>query len=496
MSFNPLAEKPSRYAALLAAAVDAVIVIDPNGLILEFNDAAQRLFGYARDAALGRNVKLLMPEPYAANHDGYLHRYNQTGEAKIIGIGREVTARRQDGSVFPADLSVGEAREGEERFFVGIVRDISRQKADQEEIRQSQETLAEILNHAPMGIASCAPDGGFLMVNQTLATLLQRPVDQLVGASLYDQIEPNDRSRVRRLVEALFAQAVSEIKVEVRLSGSVAELHVRLFGGLVFDRNGRPEHMIVQWEDRSAHVLAQREAREQRERLTHVTRLSTLGEMASGIAHEINQPLTAIATYAQAAIRLRQRDRMNELDNALTKISQQAERAAAVIKRLRSFVRQQESEQHVLDVLELVSDTLQFLEMDVGRRHIPVVLDVQPPLPKVLADPIQIQQVLLNLLLNAMDATDSAGRADPIQLQVSQEAADLVRVSVFDAGCGVPEDQRAQLFTPFFTTKAAGMGMGLPICRSIVTAHGGQLTFTPRAEGGSVFSFTLPAVHE
>lgn len=361
-----LHEKPTRFAALMDAAVDAIIVIDQHGLIQEFNPAAQRLFGYAPGDVLGHNVNLLMPAPYAAEHDAYLQRYNATGEARIIGIGREVQARRQDGSVFPIELSVGEVKEAGTTFFVGIIRDISERQ----------------------------------------------------------------------------------------------------------------------------------EARELRQRLTHVTRLSTLGEMASGIAHEMNQPLTAIVTYAQAARRLQEKGDTAELDQVLDKIVRQAERAAAIIRQMRNFVRRQDREQEVVQVAELVHGVIQFLQMDTGRRNIRIEPLLAADLPPLIVDTVQIQQVLLNLVLNAMDATEAAGSQQPVRVLARLEPGDQVQFDVADSGCGVSAGHEAQLFTPFFTTKATGMGMGLPICRSIVQAHGGQLHYRPNPDGGSIFHFSLPAMME
>jgi two-component system sensor kinase FixL len=226
-----------------------------------------------------------MPEPYAVEHDHYLARYNQTGEAKIIGIGREVSARRKDGSVFPAELSVGEAREDGARFFVGIIRDLSRQSADQEAIRQREEVLAEIINHAPLGISSCSLQGKFLTVNKTLADMLQRKTAELVGQDWLAELDEGDQSRVARMLAPIFSGQEDELRVQVRLKGNQEDKYVRLLGGLVHRQDGAPDHLIVQWEDRSAHVRARREAREHRERLAHVTRLSTLGLLMKSISH-------------------------------------------------------------------------------------------------------------------------------------------------------------------------------------------------------------------
>lgn len=490
-------EKPSRFAALMAAAVDAIIVISGRGLIQEFNPAAERLFGYLQAEVIGKNVNVLMPAHYAAEHDHYLDRYNATGEARIIGIGREVLARRKDGSIFPIDLSVGEVREEAAPYFVGIIRDISSRKEAEEALRQREEALRQIIDNAPLGILTCDRSSRILAINRMLCQSLQYQESDLLGHFLAEILHPHDMGMLRTHTDRLFAGSVTHFSVEIRLRRANAEdVPCRLLAGAVHDATGQPQHMILQLEDLSEQISARNEAQLHRERLAHVTRLSTLGEMASGIAHEINQPLTAIATYAQAARRLQQRGAYQELDSALEKIAQQAERAAAVIKRLRAFVKQQDSEQMLLDANALVGEVIQFLEMDTGRRDIEIVPVLAEGLPALLADNVQIQQVLLNLLLNAMDATTAISSHHSVTVRTYCEDVETVTIEVVDHGCGVTKEQQQHLFTPFFTTKTSGMGMGLPICRSIINAHGGQLNYQPHPDGGSLFKFSLPAIIE
>ena len=492
-----LHEKPSRFEALMAAAVDAIIVIDSRGLIQEFNPAAERLFGYDLTEVVGHNVSVLMPAPYASEHDHYLSRYNATGEARIIGIGREVVAQRKDGSVFPIDLSVGEVMEGEVSYFVGILRDISDRKASEEALRQREEALRQVVENAPVGILTCDRLSRINSCNFTLNRMLGYRETELANRYLADILHPHDLGALRTHTDRLFAGDDEIFYLDVRLRhASGEEVPCRMVAGAVHDALGKPQQMIVQLEDLSEQLAARQEAEVHRERLTHVTRLSTLGEMAAGIAHEINQPLTAIATYAQAARRLQEKGAKEDLDSALLKIAQQAERAAAVIKRLRAFVKQQESEQELMDANDLVADVIQFLHLDSGRRNVDIIPEYSPRLPRVLADNVQIQQVLLNLLLNAMDATSVMEHNHGIRIRTYSVDDETVAFEVVDQGCGVSEEQQINLFTPFFTTKASGMGMGLPICRSIIIAHGGQLNYHPNPEGGSIFRFTLPAIHE
>jgi len=365
----------SRLNALLDAAVDAIILIDARGRVARFNLAAERMFGYAETEVVGHNVSLLMPEPYRSQHDGYIHRYASTGERRIIGIGREVEARRKDGTTFPIDLSVGEfMATGEllpsgQHGFVGIIRDLTERKA------------------------------------QT------------------------------------------------------------------------------------------REAEGLRARLTHVGRLGTLGEMVSGIAHEVNQPLTAISNYASACRRMAQAGTLGgeELATTLDKISAQAERAGQVIRGLRALVRRRDEVREPLDVNRLIRDVSKLVEFEARQAGYRLVLNLAEPLPAVSGDAVQIQQVVLNLIRNGLDAMLERAHGDSITVE-TLAANGFVEIRVTDSGPGLPPAVLARLFEPFFTTKPLGIGLGLSICKSIITAHRGELTGEAAPERGARFRVRLPSV--
>jgi len=365
----------SRFTALLDAAVDAIILIDDRGRITRFNRAAERLFGYTQMEVLAKNVSVLMPEPYRGEHDGYMARYASTGERRIIGIGREVEARRKDGTTFPIELSVGEFRTTGELMpagqhgFVGIIRDLTERKA------------------------------------QT------------------------------------------------------------------------------------------REAEELRARLTHVGRLGTLGEMVSGIAHEVNQPLTAISNYASACRRMVLAGAIEgqELAATLDKIAAQAERAGQVIRGLRALVRRRDEQREPLDVNRLIREVIKLVEFEVRQAGYRIDLDLAEPLPEVSGDAVQVQQVILNLIRNALDAMLEKARGDAILIETGLLDGH-VEIRVTDSGPGLPAQAQQRLFEPFFTTKPHGIGLGLSICKSIVNAHRGELTGETAPAGGARFRVRLPKV--
>ncbi len=233
----------------------------------------------------------------------------------------------------------------------------------------------------------------------------------------------------------------------------------------------------------------------QQEKVTHVSRLSTMGEMAAGFAHEVNQPLTAISNYAQVSQRLVKREPMDieSLCQAMEKISSQARRAGDIISRIRSFVKKPDHCLEKVDCNRLIQDVVRLAEVDARNNGIEIHAGLEEKLPAVRVDPVQIQQVALNLLRNGMEAMQGQpARTEGIWIKSRQVNEEFVEVSVKDRGYGLAEGAEEKLFTPFYTTKTEGMGIGLSVCMSIIQTHGGRLWAERNPEGGTTFLFTLP----
>jgi two-component system sensor kinase FixL len=491
--------KPSdRLAALLDAAVDPIVLIDPRGNITSFNRAAKAVFGYEEAEVLGRNVSMLMPQPYRREHDGYLERYLETGSPRIIGIGREVVAQRKDGSTFPIDLSVGEFVSGTEKGFVGILRDITLRKRQESEIRRTTEELRLIFENTPTAITITDVHGHILDSNRACQTLLGYAAGELKGLRHSDLIVEEDRELVRndfvnlRLTGERFGR---EIRYRTR-DGHV--LYGLLQAGVARDVGGAALLMICEIVDRSQAFQAIREAEELRARLTHVSRIGTLGEMVSGIAHEVNQPLTAIANYASAARRLVLGGAIDveELAVIHDKIAAQAERAGQVIRGLRNMTRKREAERAPLDCGALIGEASKLIEFELRARGWKLLLSLEPRLPKVLGDGVQIQQVLLNLVRNAVEAMGEKTTGDYVAVTASSQGHAWVEISVSDCGPGLSKAAEERLFEPFFSTKAQGMGLGLSICKSIMSVHGGELKYRQNPRGGAEFIMRLPVLDQ
>jgi two-component system sensor kinase FixL len=367
-----LREREAHLQSILDTVPSAMIVADEKGMIQSFSSAAERLFGWFQPEAIGMNLRALMPEPDQAAHDRYMGHYVETGEKRIIGIGRVVVGQRRDGSTFPMHLSVGEVRLGDHRFFTGFVRDLTEREQSEARLRELQAELV------------------------------------------------------------------------------------------------------------------------------HISRLTAMGEMASALAHELNQPLSAIANYLRGARRLidkwdpADRPRLSE---ALVKAADQAMRAGEVIQRLRQFVGRGETEKRLEDLRALIEEAGALALIGARELGIRVTMTFDPACPTALVDKVQIQQVLINLLRNAVEATRGAPRRE-LDVRVAPASGGFIAVTISDTGSGIGEETLPRLFEPFMTTKKDGMGVGLSICRTIVESHGGLIWARNNPSAGATFTFTLPNVSE
>ena len=247
--------------------------------------------------------------------------------------------------------------------------------------------------------------------------------------------------------------------------------------------------------DLTQQKAAQEALLEQQEKLARVGRLSTMGEMTASIAHEINQPLTAISMYAQACNKLLQNPVMDRerLSTALEKLTRQSLRAGAIIERIQRFVRNETGQRELVNLNGLVRDLSHFVAADARLHDIQIVYELADAVPSVFCDPIQIQQVALNLIRNAIDAMQQIERRNGNRVTVrTAQGEEWVELAVEDCGTGVSDDDEPLVFSAFHTTKKDGMGMGLSICRSIINQHGGQLNFSNNPSHGATFYFRLP----
>lgn len=369
---SDLEAQQAHLRSVLDTVPDATIVINDKGEMITFNRAAVRQFGYEEEEVLGRNISMLMPEPYRSKHDAFIERYLRTGERRIIGIDRVVVGLRKDGSTFPMKLAVGEMSSGGKIFFTGFVRDLT-----------------------------------------------------------------------------------ERAETEARLQEIQAEL-------------------------------------------ARLARINELGEMASTLAHELNQPLAAVANYVQGCRKLAERlegPLADQITNALDLTAQQTLRAGQIIRHLREFVAHGETARRPEEIKNLVEEAAALALIGSRELGVRTVFNYNGISLMVEVDRVQIQQVLINLIRNAMEAMRES-EVRELHVNISNSGRDHIAVEVSDTGPGVSEEMATKLFQPFVSTKAGGMGIGLSISKRIIESHGGELTARRNEQGGATFRFTLPVMVE
>jgi two-component system sensor kinase FixL len=492
----PKAEPAARLEAVMEAAVDGIIVIDADGTVQTYNKACERIFGYEAGEVLGRNVRMLMPSPDRGRHDGYLAHYHRTGERKIIGIGREVVGQRKDGSTFPMELSVAEVKQGGDHVFVGMVRDITRRKQAEEELLGREARLRSILDTAADAIVVIDETGKIESFSTSASRLFGYEPDEVVGRNvrmlmpspyreahdsyLQRYLETGER-RIIGIGRIVVGQRKDGSTFPVELSVGEVRLHDRrLFTGFLRDIT-----------ERQATELRLHELQAE---LVQVSRVSSMGAMASAFAHELSQPLGAAMNYLNAVRRMLEGSTGPQAPRTLEGTQRaiaEIARAGQIIQRLRQFIQKGRTERSWERLGKVIEESSALALVGAADRAINIRFDIPADLPAVLVDRIQIQQVLTNLVRNAIEAMAESPRRD-LTIRACAARDGIVEISVVDTGPGIAAEVAANLFKPFVTTKSAGMGVGLSICKSIVEAHEGELRTAPNPEGGTIFRFTLP----
>jgi two-component system sensor histidine kinase DctS len=342
------------------------------------------------------------------------------------------------------------------------------------------------------GLRAVDLEGRIIYANPAFCAMVGFSVEELVGRLPPFPYWPEEELATLHEITARWLRGdAPRGGFEVRIQRKSGErFYARMYISPLVDADGRQ----TGWMGSMVDISEQKRAQQQQERLQHTSRLVTMGEMASSLAHELNQPLSAVANYCMGSVnRLRSEAfSRDELLAAMEKAAFQAERAGKIIRRMREFAYKREPNRAAIGVAEVVDDALAFVSMEARRVAIGLRVEVPTSLPPVFADRILIEQVVLNLVKNAIEAMRAEGARGEVVVSARENGDGAVEVAVADRGPGIPAGDADQLFTPFFTTKPEGMGMGLGICRSIVEYHDGRLWAGPNPGGGSVFRFTLP----
>ena len=364
-----------------------------------------------------------------------------------------------------------------------------------EGLRRSEQELRDVINTVPAHVWSASPDGNVDFINERLREFTGLPQDDILGGNWQSVLHPDDRERFVIAWRAALKNGQS-MESEVRMRRTDGQYCWFLICNVPLrDEAGK----VLKWYGSGIEIQDRKRAEEERERLhqleadlAHINRVSMMGELAASLAHEIKQPIGAAVTNAEACLRLLDRDQpdLPEACEAVTEMVSDARRAAAIIDRVRSLYRKGSSQLEMVAVNEVIGEMVVILRNEANRYSVVMHTDLAEGLPTVMADRVQLQQVLMNLMLNGIEAMrDRSG-----QLSIKSQLAEVgqLLISVTDTGVGLPSENVARIFDAFFTTKSQGTGLGLAITRSIVEAHGGRIWATANSGRGSTFFFTLP----
>ena len=348
-----------------------------------------------------------------------------------------------------------------------------------------------------LGIALTGLDGRFVDANPAYLRMVGYSQAELRDLSFRMITHDDDRERNLAIFTEVLEGKRKSFELEKRYRRKDGEvIWVNLSGSLVPGTEGVPQFVLGMVEDITERKKAEEALANARTELAHVSRLMTMGEMTASIAHEVNQPLTAIVTNADAGLRWLQRPKPNigEVRTALERIIEDGKRGSEVIKRIRSLLRKTNTHKEPLNINEVVQEVAALACREAQKRGIFLRTELGAALPPVEGDRVQLQQVILNLVMNGLEASEGVtDRPRELVIRTQLHAPDAVLVAVQDAGVGLDPEHLPRLFEAFFTTKRGGMGMGLSISRSIIEAHRGRLWATRNAGPGATFQFVLPA---
>jgi PAS domain S-box-containing protein len=488
-------ESEARYRVVAETASDAIITIDQKSIILFANPAAEKIFGYSVAEMIGSELTMLMPDYLRRIHRASVERYVETGRRHISWEGVELPGVDKTGRIIPLELSFAEFVSNGQRYFTGIVRNITERKRAEEALRESEERYRNVVETQTELICRYLPDTTLTFVNDAYCRYFGRSRDDLVGTRFVELIPESGRTETLRYVESLIANPRIQTYEHGVLKPDGSTGWQQWSDHVILDSNGRIIEIQGIGRDITELRQAELEAQRQREEVTHLTRVAVLGELSGALAHELNQPLTAILSNAQAAQRFLDREPvdLDEVREILKDIVGEDRRAGEVIRRLRAMLRRGETQLQPLELNDVVTEVLDLTHSDLIERKVTLEAQLASRLPRMRGDRVQLQQVLLNLIVNGCESMVANRPSDRILTIATAAGKDGgAYVSVTDRGAGIAADQLPRLFEPFFTTKEQGLGLGLSICRSIVAAHGGRLWAANNPDRGATFCFVLP----
>jgi PAS domain S-box-containing protein len=490
-----LRESEKKYRDLYEGSRDGFAEVDDKMRLVECNSVFLEMIGYSKEEILGRTLQEITPsrwhgeEKRISREQIHARGYSDVYEKEYV---------RKDGSVFPAEVRAYAIRDtaGRHCGVWAVVRDITARKHAETALRASEQNYREIFNAVNDAILIQDPDtGAVLDVNRTVLDVYGYTYEEAMHLKLGETGVPGP------------SRAAQEAMARVR---RVAHEGPQLFEWLSRKKNGDPiweevnlriasiggkRRVLAVIRDITDRKKAEIQAQQHLAELTRAWHANMLGEMASGLAHELNQPLCAVVNYSNGCLRLIRKEgyAIETVRNSIEQIAAQAQRAADIIKRIRALVAKRDPQRTRIDLSGIINGAVQMLREEADKHNVAIVSKGQEKRPAVKGDGVEIEQVVLNLMRNAIEAMN-----DPLVsrrvLTISNQVRDgrMIEIAVADTGRGIPPELSEKIFDSFFTTKAEGLGIGLSLSRRIVESHGGRLWAESDGRSGATFRFTLP----
>jgi PAS domain S-box-containing protein len=486
---------------LVESAVEGVVTIDERGGIEYMNTASCRLFGYDESEALGKNIRVLMPDPYSSEHDDYLNNYLTTGIQKVIGIGREVVGLRKDGSTFPMHLSISEVEVEGTRRFTGLIHDITRERNAQAE----KNSLLKELNWRNKEL-NCLYQTGELLRGNQLTQSIRQEIVHILDATL----SRSEITGIKITIDGAFSanpsfqstpwRLCAEILVEERKRGMLEVCLIQdpvQLAHLPENDIDDTKSLIQAIARQLGEALAHQEAEQ---KVIHASKLASIGELAAGMGHEINNPVNGIINCAD--ILLKQAEAGSKTAEFAELIRSEATRIARIVRDLLTFSRQDTTMFSAAEITDIVDTVVTLSRKNLEKSHIELNVDIDESVPRLECRSEQLQQVLMNLVINATHALNDKypGADNNKSLTIRARAHELdgipgVRISVIDTGTGISSAHIERIYDPFFTTKGrdSGTGLGLSVSDGIVKNHNGTISVDTKLGDYTAFHVDVPA---
>lgn len=486
---RPAIESEEKFRAL-AETTTAITFIQVDGTLVYVNPAATAITGFSREELLGHYFWEVI-DPEFREEARARARARVRGES--VPVVTEVKLRTKSGKPRWLHLTAAVITYEGRPAVLGTAFDITEQKRATDDVVQSQKLFRALIEHSSDLVTLTDAEGKIQYVSPNIGELLGYEAAEILGKNALDLVHPHDVEATYNGYATLLGYPGRSVTLLYRCLHKNGTYRWMESVGTNVSNELEGSTVLINKRDVTDRLRAEDEARERQAQLAHVLRVGAVSELASGLAHEINQPLSVIASYARGCLRrLEGNDTSKELEEALEKIADQAIRAGEIVRGLRRFIRKEPPRKELVELNRLVDNVARLLQREIHDRGIELRRNLASDLPPVLGDEVLIEQVIFNVLRNGIEAVVRNGGPGWLSVRTTIHGDSELEVAIADSGPGLPNNQENAVFEPFFTTKGQGLGMGLTISRTIAEAHGGHLTAEPNPEGGSLFRLVLP----